>query len=229
MHFLLTFAQSNLDRMREGALLDLRGDVGAFLGERVRPQDLNLARLTALQQDAKYVLHQVALAARQLARGGDVTVEDFNLQPTKRPGGIEVYVECDPKSKKPVGVNLGISVHKGHFVFALRPGGTSLRQTAGPLRETFLFALGFTLSRLPVLYLRICPECSEESLTQLFFAEHGRQQFCSRAHANRAATYRFRAKHRAQERQRLRAHYEKKMRRNPVMKNAKIGRNKKEV
>jgi len=206
--FLLDFAQMDLGTLREGAFLDLCTDVLTFLGGWPRPQDLSLARLKELQKVAWYVFNQVALSVRQLNRGGIVTVEDFNLQPRERPGGIQVYVESDPESRKPIGVNFHIFVQKAGFTFALQPVDFRLRLVAGKLRDAFLFAVGFTLSRLRITCLRICPmqECN-----RIFFAEHGRQQFCSHIRANRAATRRFRAKHREQERKRAQANYKRRV------------------
>jgi hypothetical protein len=79
--------------------------------------------------------------------------------------------------------------------------------TAVHLRPAFLFALGVTLTGVDVARVRQCPRCE-----RFFFADHGRQAFCSSKCKGSAASQRFRARHRAALSEKAQKRYDKKMR-----------------
>lgn len=214
LEWMLQFAQMDLDQARPGDLLNLEDDIGSFLGwEKTSDTEgeLSLSSLGDIQQDLRQLFEDVAQANMPLpnsaASAPHPTVTDTT--PTWRRAAQQRKVrvgryapglarQTGPESAtaRPTSQITSLSfamtsVPRLYFEL-LGPGQGRLLVEAG-LRDTFLFAVGFILSRVDFTYLRRCLTCE-----RLFFAEHGRQIFCSSKCANRQATKRFREKRRDQ-------------------------------
>jgi hypothetical protein len=124
------------------------------------------------------------------------------------PDSLQVSAWIDTETRKPTGFNYVVPVKECIVVFdLLNPGISRVRLVSESAEETFRIVLGDTLSRTDISYLRLCTCCD-----RLFFAEHGRQQFCSAKCQGKAASQRFRERHRKQLSEKARTHYERKVR-----------------
>jgi hypothetical protein len=85
------------------------------------------------------------------------------------------------------------------------PGRWKVGVQGAHLETAFFFALGLTLTGVDTERIRSCLECA-----RIFFAEHGRQRFCSPKCKNRDAVQRFRERHSEELRVKAHTRYEKK-------------------
>lgn len=199
--FALRFAQTDLESFRAGDWLNLRDDMLAFLEWSPRWREtLTPENLTPLKDEAARVLHGIAQTFAP-QKPGDWEVHLPRVLVTdKKVERKDVFKLLGDKRR---GVALGVE-HLDFLYFDFTEPGRLL--VGASLRDSFLFSLLATLSQLDVSYLRQCPACS-----RLFYAEHGRQIFCTPQCASRAGTKRFREKHREQENERGKGNYEKRI------------------
>jgi hypothetical protein len=195
IEWMLRFAQLDLDSLRAGDWLNLREDLQILLGWTDTPehtQQLTPENIIAIQAEVMRVLGDVARANILLRKPVGSTP-----QPTQEPrpwrrsalhSSAHVFTVAQGEQTVVRGLELEVSTVRLLSFDYPGPGSLWLRIEAG-LRDTLLFALGITLSRVNITYLRQCPACS-----RLFFAEHGRQIFCTPQCASREGTRRFRAK-----------------------------------
>lgn len=211
--FVLRFVQTDLDGLREGDWLNLREDVVTFLGWSPRwREQITREGVRSVKEKVSEVLGGIARAFAPYTPGD---------QETHLPRQLSYRVQKEDalrlvdRGKK--GFALGVERVRLLFFDMSEPGKTrilietSLEEDGSlgtaALRDAFLFSLLTTLSRLDITYLRRCPVCS-----RFFYAEHGRQIFCTPQCASRAGTKRFRAKHKEKENERGRRNYETKVR-----------------
>jgi hypothetical protein len=196
--FVLHFMQTDLAGLREGDWLNLREDMVTFLGWSPRWREtLTPENVTLFKDEAARVLQEIARTfapqkpgdweARQprILRIGDVATEAIFKLVDRGKRGVALKVD-----------------QVDFLFFDLSEAGRTRLHVGAPLRDAFLFSLLSTLSRLDISYLRQCPACS-----RLFYAEHGRQMFCTPQCASREGTRRFRAKNQVKENKRGRANY----------------------
>jgi len=211
--FVLRFMQTDLNGLREGDWLNLREDVMTFLGWSPRwREQITLEGVGSIKEEVSNVLGGTARTFAPHAPGG----WEAQLPRMLLYGGVQkedVFRLIDRGRK---GFALGVERVRFLFFDVSEPGktrvlvGTSLEEdgslSTAALQDAFLFSLLTTLSRLDITYLRRCPVCS-----RFFYAEHGRQIFCTPQCASRAGTKRFRAKHKEKENERGRRNYETKV------------------
>ena len=211
-----TFTEMDLSRLRQGDWLNLQEDMRAFLGWSPRSREtLTPESLTPLRNEGTSILQGIAQTFAPQGRG-DRTV---HLPKVLSYGDVKPDDIFRLIGKDRRGVALGVKkVEFLYFDFS-EPGRLLL---GASLRDSFLFSLLATLSRVDVTYLRQCPVCS-----RLFYAKHGRQRFCSTKCKTKEALKRFRKRHREELKKKARANYGQKVRKKPGMKNVKIGTNQK--
>lgn len=242
IQWVIHFAEVDLDHIRTGEWIDLKEDMMDFLGWKplgvkaedispMNPQgwapwretELTLQCLRFLRDVARKRLEAIAFSLRWFKRKKRLSWEEIKQEheATARgvPDSLQVSAYIDVETGKPTGLNFSVSLEKGTVIFDLLKSGISrVRLVSENAEETFRVALGDTLSRADISYVRLCPTCA-----RLFLAEHGRQQFCTTRCKSKAALQRFRKRHRKELNEKARANYKKKIRGQPGKQNVKVG------
>ncbi len=212
IEWVLGFAEMDLAHLRPGDQLNLKADFLAFLhwdikdpypdvqaGFRRTPlteqeeEQLTQENFADLQQHTREALQWITQAKAGWQSNKSQADYILRVVPLRVPGRI----------------------HSGYYTLS-RSGEFQLH-VKGDVQAAFLVALGNALKSITLTALRQCPSCP-----RLFFAAHGKRQFCSDRCKAKEMMRRFRARHPEHERVRARTKYEKKIRKRPGMKNVKI-------
>ena len=183
INFVLRFAEMDLQHLRVGAWGDFKEDlVLRFLDwPSWRQDEVSLEVLEPLQKEIREQVFS------QIARENRYAAHPEEIVPERRMQELQQYQGTD--------LDIGMSGDHAWLKFPVvgsmivRLGIEDFRPTLNnaPLRESFLFALAITLSKLDIKRLQRCPFC-----TRLFYAEHGRQEYCSARCSNLTRTKRLR-------------------------------------
>src|SRR5262249_34112152 len=156
------FVETDLARLSTPQSSALKADVIDFLGwqnvpELWREQELTLPNIAAVQGVVRFTLHQFILENRRIEHGGFPTVEDWNAEPRERPGGVLVSAAVSPETGAAAAYTFIVSIENGNVVFHVQePGNVRPHLLSASLKESFLFALGVSLSKVNVRYFREC-------------------------------------------------------------------------
>jgi len=183
MPFVVRFARMTLDHLRPGDWTNLKEDLMDFLvWFSVQEAEITPEKVAAIRKEVVQVLYDIVGTPRQV--GTDST-------PVSREA-VRVFKRLPARKARILKIGDGLvfqydveTVQSVAFDCST-PGDLRLGITAN-LRDSFLFALGATLSKEGVAFLRQCPTC-----TQPFYAEHARQRFCSPRCATKDRVRRFR-------------------------------------
>ncbi|MGE0821762.1 MAG: CGNR zinc finger domain-containing protein [Candidatus Binatia bacterium] len=194
LEWFLQFIELDLPHLRQGDWLNLQEDMRDLLGEFSSHESLTLEGLQLVQTEAQGVLRQIIKRNEPLQKRL-LTKMPSHLQALHTLANLE-------KEEAPSAIELPLS-HAKKLYLRVADGNQTQLYIQADLRTEVLFLLATTVASLDYTYLRECPACA-----RLFFAEHGRQWFCSAKCANRAGTQRFREKQRMEERHRGRGNNE---------------------
>jgi hypothetical protein len=184
LHFVLRFAEMKLDLLREGDWLNLKEDIMGFLGWfSMRQAEITLEAVTTLQSEVAEMLQGiVGIPLQAVADRGTLASSP----------GRQVYKRRRLKKARIVKIGDGRILYFDvttvqRLAFDCSTPGELRLSVRAELRDSFFFALGVTLTKADLSRLRQCLTC-----TRLFYADHGRQQFCSPRCATTQRVKRFR-------------------------------------
>jgi hypothetical protein len=167
--FVLRFVETDLEALRPGVWRGLREEFIAFAGiPSLQHKDCTPEILDIQQIETRTVLMTIASQNRE--RSARTQTWSWGQ------------------------INVGWTFQAGDFHPTLPIGD----QLVGDPRQLFRWAMFVTLSKVDVSRVRLCAEqCVQEATfarSRLFWAQHGRQWYCSQRCMNRAKLRRYRHK-----------------------------------
>jgi hypothetical protein len=207
----LRFAQMDLESLRAGDWMNLSEDLRDLLQWPSIRQEPTRDDIRAVQREVKAALNEIV--DKNTPSPGE-RKDEATAQPS-----LERQVYRHHRSENQVHMLavgdgtkvarlLAIPAQKVEYLYLEypKPGSPRLRASGGLREELLILLVVSPLLRLEITHLRRCPVCF-----RLFYAEHGRQLFCTPQCASREGTRRFREKQREEEAGRERSNYENQM------------------